>query len=277
VGDRRSRSVGAGIEFAQYRDYEPGDDLRHLDRHVYARFGRTVIRQFHLEQRLRVSVILDCSGSMGVDGEAWEKAVAMAAVFGTVALNGSDQVRFGVMSGSRVDWSGVATRDNQLARELSLISAVSPKGGNGSMAVSAARSLEALAHPGMLVVISDWLVDDYQQALKAWHVRGQEIVAVQVLGAAEAGDSSAATGAGNGGAKPTTDGWLRLIDAETGETLERLADASTWRAYRAAVAAFSEQVRSAVWSVEGRWLSLTARGAVDEATVRSMRGLGLVT
>lgn len=269
IGDRRSKSIGAGIEFAQYREYEPGDDLRHLDRHVYARFGKTVTRQFHPEQRLRVSVLLDASGSMAVDPASWRKAVEVASLFGVAALNGSDQVRFGVAVGADLRWGDVASRDGQLTRELERLEARSPGGGSGSLAATAKRSLEALPLPGLLVVISDWLVDDHLEALKVWHVRGQEIVAVQVLGATEApapGDASV----------PAV-GWLRLVDAETGQMMDQVVDAATWRSYRAAVATWSEQVRAAVWSAEGRWLSIAARGHVDEGTVRGMRALGLVT
>src|SRR5690606_601697 len=102
IGERRSRAIGSGMEFAQYKDYEPGDDLRHLDRHVYARLGKTVVRRYHLEQRLRVAVLLDASASMAVDPASWRRAVDVAAVFGEAALNGGDQVRFGVARGGRV-------------------------------------------------------------------------------------------------------------------------------------------------------------------------------
>jgi uncharacterized protein (DUF58 family) len=265
LGDRRSRSVGSGIEFAQYRDYEPGDDLRHLDRHVYARFGRTTIKQFHLEQRLRVTVLLDASGSMGVDPASWQRAVEMASAFGTAALNGSDQVRFGVAKGERIEWGAVVTREAQLWRAVGHLEATRPGGGNGTFSEAASRSLEVLGQPGLLVVIGDWLVDDYQAALKSWHVRGQEIVAVQVLGSTESDSSESPSG------------WLRLVDVETGAVEERRADASTWSSYRAAVGEWSERVRASVWAVEGRWLSVSAGARFDETTVRSMRGLGLIT
>lgn len=265
VGERRSRSVGAGIEFAEYRDYEPGDDLRHLDRHVYARHGRPVVRQYHVEQRLRVSVLMDASGSMAADPTLWNRAVELAAVFGEVALNGSDQVRFGVAKHGRVEWGGAVSRDRQLWRELDRLGGVRPDGAQGPMDQVAARSLEALAAPGVLVVISDWLVEGFTEALRAWRVREQEVVAVQVLGAAETGPEIGPTG------------WVRLVDAESGALLDRRADRHTWQAYRSAVSEWSEAVRSAVWSVEGRWLSVTAGGALNERVVRDLRAQGVIT
>lgn len=265
IGERRSRAIGPGIEFAQYRDYEPGDDLRHLDRHVYARHGRFVVRQFHVEQRLRVTVLLDASGSMGADPACWRRAVEIAAIFGEVTLNGGDQVRFGVAQRDRVTWGAVASRAPQLQRELDRLARVVPEGANGSMVDVAGRSLEALGHPGVLVVISDWLVEGFAEALRTWRVRDQEVVAVQVLGAAEGGQGSSETG------------WVRMVDVETGESIERRLDAQAWSLYRGEVERWSEAVQAAVWAAEGRWFRSLADRPVDEATVRSLRQQGLIT
>jgi uncharacterized protein (DUF58 family) len=264
LGERRSRSVGGGLEFAQYKEYEPGDDIRHLDRHVYARHGKTVVRQFHLEQRLRVNVLLDASGSMAVDPGTWDRAVDVAAVFGEAALNGSDQVRFGVAVGDGVLWGQVVSRDTQLRREVARLAAVEPSGRIGSLAELASRSLEALGQPGLLVVVSDWLVECFAEALRTWRVRSQEVVAVQVLGEAEAAGLGAS-------------GSLRLVDAESGEILERQVDHGTWRAYKAAVEAWGERVRAAVWAVEGRWVSTAVTEPLDAGFVTDLRRQGLIT
>src|SRR5690606_23851685 len=151
------RALGSGMEFAQYKDYEPGDDLRYLDRHVYARHGKTVIKRFHLEQRLRVSVLLDASASMAVDPGSWQRVVEVAAVFGEAALNGSDQVRFGVAQRGRVNWGSVSSRDAQLRREIDGLANVVPEGSLDNFELLATKSLQALTEPGLLVVVSDWL------------------------------------------------------------------------------------------------------------------------
>lgn len=264
IGERRSRAIGTGMEFAQYKDYEPGDDLRYLDRHIYARHGKTVVRQFHLEQRLRVSVLLDGSASMAVDPASWERAVQVAAVFGEVALNGSDQVRFGVATAGRVAWGPVASRDAPLRREIARLRKVVPDGHLASFEQLAAASLETLAQPGMLIVVSDWLAEGFAEALRTWRVRSQEVVAVQVLGEMES------TGRGETGS-------LRMVDAETGDIVERQADAHTWRAYRAAVEDWGARVRSAVWAVEGRWVATSTTGKLDSAFVTDLRRHGLIT
>lgn len=265
VGERRSKAIGPGIEFAQYRDYEPGDDLRHLDRHVFARHGRFVVRQFHVEQRLRVSVLMDASGSMGADPGAWQRAVELAAIFGEVTLNGGDQIRFGVTRRGQVAWGGVVRRLPQLQHELDRLAQVVPEGDDGSLADVAGRSLEALGRPGVLIVISDWLVDGFADALRAWRVRGQELIAVQVLSQTEGGRSG-----GDGG-------WVRLVDVETGEAIERRLDAHAWSLYRREIETWSEEVKAAVWAAEGRWFRSVSGQPIDDSTVRALRRQGLIT
>ena len=246
-------------------DYVPGDDLRYVDRHVYARLGRTVVRQFNVEQRLRVAILVDASGSMALDPATWRRAQELAAAFGEVTLNGADQVRFGIAQDGHVAWGSVVTRGPHLHRELARIAAVDPQGSGGTLADVAARSLEPLGRAGVLIVISDWLVDGFAEALRTWRVRGQEVVAVQVLGAAEVGPESGPSG------------WVRLLDAETGAVLDRRLDARAWSLYRGEVESWSEAVRAAVWSVEGRWVRSVATEPFDEAAVRSLRRQGLIT
>ena len=62
--ERRTRKVGSGIEFADHREYTPGDDPRHLDWALYARLGRLFLRLFEEEEDLYVYVLVDISASM---------------------------------------------------------------------------------------------------------------------------------------------------------------------------------------------------------------------
>src|SRR5512134_2945356 len=76
-GERRSRKRGTSIEFADYRDYTRGDDLRRLDWNVYARLAKPFIKLLEEEEDLAVHVLLDSSGSMQWPPEApwWEPGV----------------------------------------------------------------------------------------------------------------------------------------------------------------------------------------------------------
>src|SRR3954471_6471928 len=66
--ERRSKKKGSGVEFADHRDYAPGDDFRFVDWNVYQRFGKLLVRLYEEEEDLQITFIVDCSLSMGFGG-----------------------------------------------------------------------------------------------------------------------------------------------------------------------------------------------------------------
>src|SRR5690606_30697745 len=66
IGERRSQRKGPGMEFVDHRPYQPGDDTRHLDLHLYARTGDFMMREYSLNQQLPVTIVLDLSPSMTI-------------------------------------------------------------------------------------------------------------------------------------------------------------------------------------------------------------------
>lgn len=67
--ERRSKKKGSGLEFADHRDYVPGDDFRSVDWNVYQRFGKLLVRLYEEEEDLSIYLIVDCSTSMGFGGK----------------------------------------------------------------------------------------------------------------------------------------------------------------------------------------------------------------
>ena len=95
AGDYHSAFHGRGIEFAQVREYQPGDDIRTIDWNVTARTGAPHVKEFIEERDLTVIVALDVSGSMGFGSVDWRKcdiAAELAAVFAFSAVENSDRV-----------------------------------------------------------------------------------------------------------------------------------------------------------------------------------------
>jgi uncharacterized protein (DUF58 family) len=72
-GHHRSPHRGSSVEFAEYRNYVPGDDIRRLDWRVFARTDRFYLKEFEAETNLRCYLVLDCSGSMGFIGRHQRK------------------------------------------------------------------------------------------------------------------------------------------------------------------------------------------------------------
>ncbi len=91
--ERRTKKTGAGIEFADHRDYQPGDDFRYLDWSVYQRFDRLLLRLFEEEEDLAIYFIIDASTSMGFgDGGKFRYAKHVTAALAYVGLANLDRV-----------------------------------------------------------------------------------------------------------------------------------------------------------------------------------------
>ena len=92
-GERRSVKRGTSIEFADYRNYTPGDDLRRLDWNVFARLDKPYLKLFEEEEDLVVHILLDASLSMDFgegDQNKFQFSVRLAAALGAIALANSD-------------------------------------------------------------------------------------------------------------------------------------------------------------------------------------------
>jgi uncharacterized protein (DUF58 family) len=265
VGERRSRAVGPGVEFADYRDYQPGDDFRYLDRHVYARHGRAVVRQFTVEQRFQVTVLLDASASMASGAPSkYGQARRLAAALAAVALYGGDQVDLAVCTGAGVQWHPRATHPRGVPRLLSWLAEREAHGQVDLDAVARVTS-ERLSRSGLLLVVSDWLLDGVDTALRRWHALQQDVVAVQVLAPDEIDPGRLATGP------------LQLVDAETGEPLDVELDGDAVARYRAAFQAWQGEFHAQLNAIEGRWVRVTSDEPLRDAVLRGWRRQGLIT
>ncbi len=91
--ERRSKKSGSGVEFADHRDYQPGDDIRYLDWNVYQRFDKLLLRLFEEEEDLAIYFIVDTSSSMGFgDGKKLKYAKRVCAALAYVGLANLDRV-----------------------------------------------------------------------------------------------------------------------------------------------------------------------------------------
>ena len=92
-GLRRSRRIGAGLEFADHRDYVPGDDLRHLDWNLYGRLERRALRLYEEDEDLAIDVLVDASASMGLGRPSkLDLALQIGAALAYVGLSNLDRV-----------------------------------------------------------------------------------------------------------------------------------------------------------------------------------------
>src|SRR5690606_7383472 len=91
--ERRTKKKGSGVEFADHRDYAPGDDFRFVDWSIYQRFGRLLVRLYEEEEDLSIYFIVDCSKSMGFgDGAKFDQARRLCAALSYVGLANLDRI-----------------------------------------------------------------------------------------------------------------------------------------------------------------------------------------
>lgn len=105
IGERRSHHKGSGMEFVDYRRYQPGDDVRHLDPHLHARTGDHYVRQYEVYRQLPITIIVDGSASMGFGTPTkFDFACGLASALAFVGLAGGDAVDVAVHAGGRLRW-----------------------------------------------------------------------------------------------------------------------------------------------------------------------------
>src|SRR5205814_124416 len=103
AGSRRSPRHGSSVEFADFRDYAPGDDFRRIDWNAYARLERLFMRLYRAEENLSLSILVDASASMG-----WGKptkmrlAARLAGALGFIALRSDDHVELATLRGGSI-------------------------------------------------------------------------------------------------------------------------------------------------------------------------------
>ncbi|MFJ8066532.1 DUF58 domain-containing protein [Psychrobacillus sp. NPDC096426] len=99
-GSHRSQRFGASLDFSDFREYSPGDDVRQIDWNVYARTDKYFIKRFLDEQEMRVHILLDCTKSMS-DSLKWTFAKQLAVSLGILVLQRDDRLSFSAVSNDK--------------------------------------------------------------------------------------------------------------------------------------------------------------------------------
>jgi uncharacterized protein (DUF58 family) len=264
IGERRSQAKGSGMEFMDYREYQPGDDVRHLDPHLYARTGGYFVRQHAVYQQLPIAIIVDGSASMNFGTPTkFDFACGLASALTFVGLAGGDVVEVGVHAGGRLSWSPRVRGMRRAAVIFDWLAAQQPAGSGVSRTLG--DTLPRLAHRGLVILLSDWWVDDPETDLKVLGSLRQEIFAVHVASPQELDPAQLGTGE------------TRLVDSETGHEIELLIDQNVLDGYRTARAAWQQRLRQHITSCLGRYLPVRSDANLDRLLLHDWRRLGLIS
>lgn len=188
-GMHKSPYKGFSVEFADYRPYVPGDDMRHLDWRAYAKTDRLVLKQYEVETNLRTHVLLDCSGSMaypehsGTDRMTkWEYASTVAACLGFLLLNQQDGVGLALFDHAIRRQMPVSTTRAALTEFIGIIEDTAPADAT-DVKVLFTQLAEQIPRRGLVVLISDLLADfnDIVKGLQRFRFGQHDVIVVHVL------------------------------------------------------------------------------------------------
>ncbi len=231
-GERRSSRRGQSVEFADFRPYSPGDDLRRIDWNAYARLERFFLKLFVEEEDLTVHLLIDNSRSMDWgEPNKLRYALRAAGALGYVALSGLDRVTVTALANGR-NGPGSYFPPHRGKKQAAALFAFLQGLGAGDPAPLGPRLRRYAAQtlqPGPLLLISDLLDDGWADGLRAVAQRGFEVSVLHLLAPDEV--------------RPELAGDLRLVDVENGADIEITADYDLLQRYRDGLTAWREELR----------------------------------
>ena len=168
AGDYHSAFKGRGVEFAEVRPYEPGDEIRTIDWNVTARMGAPYVKRYVEERDLNLFIAIDVSGSLGFGSRAIlkrELAAELTALLSFAALRNQDRVGAGLISDQLDLFLRPDRRRNQVLRLLREI-LTRPAGGTTNLEQGLWSLLKTLKQRSVLFIISDFLDTPLSTAIK---------------------------------------------------------------------------------------------------------------
>jgi len=189
-GLHRARQHGSSVEFAEHKEYSPGDEIRHIDWKVYGRADRYYVKQYEQESELACHLLLDASGSMAYAGATLSKLSYAAHLFSALAyllIRQRDKVGLMVYGDEALDrFVPPRARPAHLQDLLSVLHDVIERGGRGEQTTAAAldRLGELSRHRRGLIAVATDLFDAGDQALtilRRLRARGHDVVLFQIL------------------------------------------------------------------------------------------------
>ncbi len=256
-GLHRSPFLGYSTEFSSYRQYAPGDNLRHLDWKVWARTDQLYIRQFEDDTNLRCQILLDTSASMDFGAEPANKfryARILAAVLAQLMVRQRDAPGL-ILFGPDARQALPARASRMHAMEVFALLANAHAGGTTQLGRDLTGITQTFVRRGLVVVISDFFTEEEStiELLRQLHGQGQEVLVFHVL-APEEEDLP-------------YEGEFIMKDLESDQ--EVVVDADAFREeYRRRVNTFCDRIRQECLRLEADYLRIRTDQPLDAALIR---------
>ena len=232
MAQRRTMQLGGGIEFADHRDYTPGDDFRYLDWNLYARHDELLLKRFQEEEDLHVYILLDCSPSMGFGEPAkFDLARQMAAALAYIALADLDRIAVVAFADKVLQDFPLTRGKARILSLMKLLEGLPLDGTHTNLTELVTAFIHRPQRRGLVIVISDLFdPNGYKQSLDILRHHKYEPTVIQLHDPVEA--------------NPEFLGDLELQDMESGDTKKLTITEKNQRQFRQIFQEFLESVRS---------------------------------
>ncbi len=257
-GEHRSKRHGTSLDFADYREYHPGDDYRRIDYHMLARLDVVLLKLFEAEDDLEIRLLIDTSASMS--GDKLRRAQELAAGMGFVALVRRDAVRVHTFPverpGPRFVGRGAA------APMFAHLQTIEEASGPTPFIDAAAHLLSRTTRPGVTVLISDLLTGEWEEGLRRLTTTRSDLVVLHLL---DRGDLD-----------PDLEGDLDLIDSESGRRVAVSLNPQTIKTYADLAHRWADKVAVACRQGGAGYVRSFTDEDLEEALLGGWRRAGVV-
>jgi uncharacterized protein (DUF58 family) len=255
----RSQAKGSGLEFADVRDYAPGDDLRQIDWSLYGRVGKLFTRLYHVEQDQSVYVLFDASASMTQDKEKLTFAQQVAASVAFIALSNLDRVTVLPFGAELSEGARNVRGKKQLFRIFEALQKPTPPGPTNFQKVIQ-QFLTRFSRAGVVLVISDFLDPKGLEGIEPLALlpaARHEVSLLRVTSLAEQ--------------DPKLRGHITLLDAETGKPQKIQITSRVITEYKKAFEEYSASFRDFASRRKMSLAEADTREPFDQFILKSLR------
>lgn len=262
-GERLSRRKGQSAEFADYKNYTIGDDLRFLDWSIYARLDKLFIKLFREEEDLDVTLLIDCSTSMdwGEPNKFWYGR-RLAAAMAYIALGNFDRVNlYGLTDRVNVSVTGLRGR-GQMHRILGFLQDIKALG-RSDLGEACRRFAIQHRRKGVVILISDFYdKGGFETPVRYLLASGADIYALQILSPWEL--------------QPELAGDLKLIDVEDGDATEVTVTSALLASYKKTLNGFCQSLHDYCTARGITYLLTSTDVPAERLILNYLRSRGLV-
>jgi uncharacterized protein (DUF58 family) len=236
-GKHLVRTYGQTVEFADYREYMLGDDIRRIDWNLYSRFEKFFLKLFTDERQMHVQIFLDCSASMGKEEpEKGNYAMAVAAAMGFLSVHNMDKLSFNLIKGDKAENPyGTIVGKTSFFRAISDLENVTFSG-DSDIYKAVTNCPNTGSSDGLTVIISDFFTkSDWKKAVDYLCYKKRQVLLVQIMTPDEL--------------DPAYDGRVHLIDSEScdiadGKNMRMRITKSMLKAYEEALSDFKADMKA---------------------------------